>query len=241
MLLLAGSALAGGAVAQAAEPAVPLLAPHPGIFTDAAAEAPALRLDIDSAASDPLLAPRLSDRSLDARSPRRAGVLGIEWQHTLNASQWLTVSARYGDYAWGEADTSAGTGTAAALGWSTLLGSETRMSGRVFLGDETIREPGPGLAPRRYYGLLLEGRYAFGREHAPFASLRWQRSDVEATDPLSAMHRESESRFAAGWSWQPRPDWDVRAEASYRFAEDLPDWIETDRARFGLSTRYGFR
>lgn len=193
----------------------------------------------DSAA---LLAPRFSDRSLDADSPRRRGLLSLDWQHALTDAQSFGVSAQYSDYGYGDAETpSAGSGRAAAVSWMALVGSDARVSGQLFLGDESASEPSAGLLPRRYYGLLLEGRYVLGREHAPFASLRWQRSDIDNGDIASDWHRESESRFAAGWNWQIRSDWDLRAEASYRFLEDVPELTDTDRARFGVSTRYGFR
>jgi hypothetical protein len=192
--------------------------------------------------STALLAPRFSDRSLDAASPRRRGLLSLDWQHAVTDAQSWGMSAQYGDYGYGDAEApSAGSARAAAVSWSTLLGSDARVSGQLFLGDESAREPAAGLLPRRYYGLLLEGRYALGREHAPFASLRWQRSDIENGDSISDWRRESESRFAAGWNWQIRGDWDLRAEASYRFLEDSQEPIETDRTRFGVSTRYGFR
>lgn len=220
--------------------------------TAAEADTPRDRLDIglspdsgsglfDDGAT--LLAPRWSDRSLDAASPRRRGLLALDWQHALSEVQSLSLSARYGDYGYGDADVpSAGSGRAAALSWSALLGSDARVSGRLFLGDESVQEPGTGLLPRRYYGLLLEGRYAVARDHTPFASLRWQRSDIDNGDHgITDWRRESESRLAAGWSWQIRSDWDLRAEASYRFLEDSPDLLDADRARFGVSTRYGFR
>lgn len=194
--------------------------------------------------SSALLAPRFSDRSLDAVSPRRRGLLSLDWQHALTDAQLLGVSAQYGDYGYGDIETpSAGSARAAAVSWSALFGSDARLSGQLFLGDENAREPGTGLLPRRYYGLLLEGRYMLGREHAPFASLRWQRSDIDNGngDSSSDWRRESESRFAAGWNWQIRSDWDVRAEASYRFLEDAPELTDTDRTRFGVSTQYGFR
>ena len=192
--------------------------------------------------SESLLAPRFSDRSLDAVSPRRRGLLSLDWQHALTDAQSLGVSAQYSDYGYGDIESpSAASARAAAVSWSALLGSDTRVSGQLFLGDESVRESDPGLLPRRYYGLLLEGRYALGRQHAPFASLRWQRSDIDNADFTADWRRESESRFAAGWNWQIRSDWDLRAEASYRFLEDAPELIETDRTRFGVSTRYGFR
>jgi len=248
LALFAAAVLAAGA-ACAGDPVSPGAGPAP--------ETPRNQFDFNLLPTTPagltddpgaLLSPRFSDRSLDAVSPRRRGLLSLDWQHALTDVQSLGVSAQYGDYGYGDIETpSAGSARAAAVSWSALFGSDARLSGQLFLGDESAREPGTGLLPRRYYGLLLEGRYMLGREHAPFASLRWQRSDIDNGngngngDSSSDWRRESESRFAAGWNWQIRSDWDVRAEASYRFLEDAPEITETDRARFGVSTQYGFR
>lgn len=243
LALFAAAVLAAG-VARAGDPVAPGAGPTP--------ETPRNQFDFNllpttpaGLADDPgaLLAPRFSDRSLDAASPRRRGLLSLDWQHALTDAQSLGVSAQYGDYGYGDIETpSAGSARAAAVSWRTLFGSDAHLSGQLFLGDESAREPGTGLLPRRYYGLLLEGRYMLGREHAPFASLRWQRSDIDNGDSSSSEWRhESESRFAAGWNWQIRADWALRAEASYRVREDAPELTETDRARFGVSTQYGFR
>jgi hypothetical protein len=243
LALFAAAVLAAG-VACAGDPVSPGAGPTP--------ETPRNQFDFNLLPTTPvgltdgpgaLLSPRFSDRSLDAVSPRRRGLLSLDWQHALTDAQSLGVSAQYGDYGYGDIETpSAGSARAAALSWSALLGGDARLSGQLFLGDESARESATGLLPRRYYGLLLEGRYALGREHAPFASLRWQRSDIDNGDSsTSDWRRESESRFAAGWNWQIRSDWGLRAEASYRFLEDAPEVTDADRTRFGVSTQYGFR
>ena len=87
--------------------------------------------------------------------------------------------------------------------------------------------------------------YGLWRDHAPFASLLWQRSNVEAPDNAGlvgvSLRRENFSRFAAGWNWQVNPSWDVRAEANYRLADDSAEAGEFDRTQLYFSTRYGFR
>jgi len=190
---------------------------------------------------------------LDSRRSLLINALAIEWQHNMNASNVLTLSARHGDSLYSDTElpgpsTSSGqaaSGTAATLSWSTLFGGESRVIGRLYAGDEDAKERSNGNADRRYYGLQVEGRYGLWRDHAPFASLKWQRGNIDTlgstgtANPL--LRSESFSHFGAGWNWQVSPTWDVRAEANYRLTDDSVDAIEVDRTQFYFSTRYGFR
>ncbi len=187
---------------------------------------------------------------LDARRSQLVNALAIEWQHSLNAANLLTLNARYGDsYSDQElpglstGSAQAASGTTATLSWSTLFGGESRVSGRLYVGDEEAKLAANG--DRRYFGMQLEGRYGLRRDHAPFASLLWQRSNHEAPDNAglagASLRRENFSRFAAGWNWQVSRGWDVRAEANYRLADDSAEAGEFDRTQLYFSTRYGFR
>jgi len=209
---------------------------------------------------------------LDSRRSLLVNALAIEWQHSMNAANSLTLSARRnslysdptvmdGGIAGREAVSERGfirwtnagavfrpelpgvSGTTATLSWSSLLGSESHVSGRLYAGDEEAKASSNG--DRRYFGMHLEGRYGLWRDHAPFASLLWQRSNTEIPDNTgsagSLYRRENFSRFAAGWNWQVSPSWDVRAEANYRLADDSTEASEFDRTQLYFSTRYGFR
>jgi hypothetical protein len=83
------------------------------------------------------------------------------------------------------------------------------------------------------------------RDHAPFASLTWQRSNVETQGNTgtanSLLRRESFSHLGAGWNWQVSPSWDVRAEANYLLVDDSAEAVEFDRTQLYFSTHYGFR
>ncbi len=122
-------------------------------------------------------------------------------------------------------------GTAASLSWSKLFGGESRVIGRLYAGDEDAKERSNGYTDRRYFGLHVEGHYSVWRDHAPFASLKWQRSNVEMQGnngtTNSLLRRESVSLFGAGWNWQVSPSWDVRAEANYRLIDDGAEAVET--------------
>jgi hypothetical protein len=182
---------------------------------------------------------------LDSRRSLLINALTIEWQHSLNASNFLTLSARHGGSLYSDAASPGGSGTAATFSWNTLFGGESRVIGRIYAGDEDAKERSNGSTDHRYYGLLVEGRYGVWRDHAPFASLKWQRSNAETPGSSgtanSLLRGESFSRLGAGWNWQVSPSWDVRAEANYRLADDSADVIESDRTQLYFSSSYGFR
>ena len=198
---------------------------------------------------------------LDSRRSLLVNALAIEWQHSMNASNFLTLSARHGDSLYSDAELpgpfdrlragsstgsgQASSGTAATLSWSTLFGSESRVIGRLYAGDEDAKERINGNTDRRYFGLQVEGRYGLWRDHAPFASLKWQRSNVETQGYTgtvnSLLRRESFSLLGAGWNWQVSPSWDMRAEANYLLFDDNAEAVEADRTQLYFSTRYGFR
>jgi hypothetical protein len=181
---------------------------------------------------------------LDSRRSLLINVLSIEWQHYMNASNFLTLSAHRGDSLNSDAELPGTSGTAASLSWSSLFGGESRVIGRLYAGDEDAKERSNGYTDRRYFGLHVEGRYSLWRDHAPFASLKWQRSNVEMGNSGTAnslLRRESFSLLGAGWNWQVSPSWDVRAEANYRLIDDSAEAVEADRTQLYFSTRYGFR
>ena len=182
---------------------------------------------------------------LDSQRSLLVNALAIEWQHNMNASNFLTLSARHGDSLYSDAELPGTSGTAATLSWSTLFGGDSRVIGSLYAGDEVAKERSNGNTDRRYYGLHVEGRYGLWRDHAPFASLKWQRSNYETQGNTgtanSLLRRESFSYLGAGWNWQVSPSWDVRAEANYSLADDSAEAVEFDRTQLYFSTRYGFR
>lgn len=187
---------------------------------------------------------RQEQHMVDARRSLLVNVLAIEWQHSVNPANLLTLSARYGDSLASDTETSTASGTSAVLSWNSLLGGESSLSGRFYIGDEEAKLRVNG--ERRYFGMQLEGRYSLWRDHTPFASLRWQRSQYDALDnggliAGSLLRYESSSRFAAGWNWQVSPGWDMRAEANYRLGEEGLDATDSDRTQLYFSTHYGFR
>lgn len=184
----------------------------------------------------------------DSQRSLAVNALAIQWEHSLNPDHLLSVSARYGDRVASDTEQRALSGTAAVFSWSSLFRNDSRLTGRLFVGDEDARDPSLGYAGRRYVGLEVEGRYTLWRDHAPFAGFAWQRNDYQPLDANAnggayhgTLRHSSRSWLAAGWSWQIESNWDLRAEANYRVLDDVFDAPDADRTQFFFSTRYGFR
>jgi len=182
---------------------------------------------------------------LDSQRSLSVNALAIQWEHGLNSGSLVSLSARYGDHVANDTGQRTLSGSAAVFSWSGLLKNDSRLTGRMLIGDEEARDRSAGYATRRYVGLELEGRYTLWRGHAPFAGLAWQRNDYQLFDTGGttgpAVRNGSSSRLAAGWSWQIESNWNLRAEANYRLADDTLDVPDNDRTQFYFSTRYGFR
>jgi hypothetical protein len=181
----------------------------------------------------------------DARRLLDSRALAIQWQHTIDPAQRLSLSAHYGDQVRIDSAVSASTQNSAAVGWSRQLDGASELTGRLFLGDEDAKLRLNGYGARRYYGLQFEGRYSMWPDHAPYAGLSWEHNDYEAVDSAALnglpLHSEGISRFTAGWTWQISPLLDIRAEARYRLTDEVTDPAEQDRTRFYFRSRYGFR
>ena len=181
--------------------------------------------------------------NLDSRRALLVNALAIEWQHSMSAANLLTVSARYGDSLSNDPELPNVSGKTATLSWNSLFAGESRVSGRLYVGDDDAAAGAH--SERRYFGMHVEGRYGLWRDHTPFASLRWQRNQYETMDNAvpngSLLRHDSFSRLAAGWNWQVTPGWDMRAEANYRLSDDSVDTTDFDRTQLYFSTRYGFR
>jgi len=184
--------------------------------------------------------------SMDSQRTLWMNAFAIQWEHNLENGSLVSLSARYGDGLASDTESRVLSSSAAVLSWSSLFRNESRLTGRLFFGDQDARDRSLGFFARRYVGLELEGRYSLWRVHAPFAGFSWQRSDYQTPDGNgvtwgAALRGESSSRFAAGWAWHILPNWDLRAEAKYRLTDDAFELSDSDRTQLYFSTRYGFR
>ena len=176
---------------------------------------------------------------------RRFDGYGLEWRRKFGVAHELALSARRGEYGTldgGARDSS--TGNVAQLAWSSAFpgGLQPRVMGSVFLGDETAKDKGPRWFGRKYYGLSLDGSFTAFDGHTPYASVHLQRSDYDVAETASAATRREEySRLAAGWNWQVRPNWGLRAEANYILNTSGLAGYDYERSQLLFSTRFDFK
>jgi hypothetical protein len=180
---------------------------------------------------------------LDRERSYKYDALGVEWSRRFDSRNLVSLSAQYGDYVYADqsGDT---TNTMAAVAWSGEFSGamRPRLTSSLYLGDEAAKDEMSRFLGRRYYGVTLDGRFSPFRNHSPYASLRLQRSDYGAEDPvLSVSRREDHSRLAAGWDWQVRPNWGLRAEANYSLNNSTLESYGYDHTQFFFTTRFDFR
>ncbi|MBI5612108.1 MAG: hypothetical protein HY942_03430 [Gammaproteobacteria bacterium] len=173
---------------------------------------------------------------------RRLDAYGLEWRGRFGVGHELALSARHGEYGALDGGGRDSAGNVAQFAWSgAFAGSyRPRLVGSVFLGDETAKDKGPKWFGRKYYGLSVDGRFTPFEKHTPYASLYLQRSDYDAVETLTA-RREDYSRLAAGWNWQVRPNWGLRAEAYYVLNSSAQSAYDYERGQILFSTRFDFK
>jgi len=183
---------------------------------------------------------------LDSNRSFNTGTFGVRVDRPLSSRNLVSLAASYGDGFSNETERSVASGASAALSWQGRFRNESGVTGRLIIGDEESRDRIFGQFSRRFVGLELEGRYSLWRDHAPYAGFVWRKNDYQSFDNGNGLltngsRSESQSRLAAGWAWQIQPNWDFRAEANYRFAEDPYDPADSDRTQFYLRTRFELR
>lgn len=182
----------------------------------------------------------------ESHSSRLAG-FGVKWQHRLDASSSLALSAGYSESAWEyrPALNLDVYDTRAALSWTSIGSSSFRpgITGSVFVGDETVRDEAYQRLGRRYYGFAVGGQVTVFQEHTPYLSFRHRRNFESAFDDpaVPLYHDEERSLLSAGWKWQVQSNWSLQAEATYGLNGSAIDPYAPDRSRFFFGTRFDFR
>ncbi len=174
---------------------------------------------------------------------RRMDAYGLEWRRKFGVAHELALSARRGEYGALDGGARDSTGNVAQLAWSSAFAGSyrPRVMGSLFLGDETAKDKGPKGFGRKYFGVSLDGSLTAFDKHTPYASLHLQRSDYDMTEAALLVRREDYSRLAAGWNWQVRPNWGLRAEANYILnTSGLPGY-DYERSQLLFSTRFDFK
>ncbi|GMQ89726.1 MAG: hypothetical protein BMS9Abin10_0057 [Gammaproteobacteria bacterium] len=188
----------------------------------------------------PFSRPRLS---FSGQDKRQQNLLALKWEHRLSQAQSFAFAAGYADEPYAEEKPYESESRTASFSWtSTLTGKmQPRLTGSLFIGDEDAKGQPYQYLDRRYYGVSLGGRLTLFEKHSPYLSLQMLRSDYDGDvtdDPFALLEY---SRLIAGWDWQVRPNWRLRAEADY-LANDLSlNPYRYDKSRIFFSTRFDFR
>lgn len=177
---------------------------------------------------------------------QRKQLLAVKWQHRLNEGEGhsLTFSAGYGDDVYLEETEYESVSTMAELSWAGKGAGRLHpsLTGSLFVGDADTRDDAYQHLDHKYFGFALGGRVTLAEKHSPYVSFKMLRSDYDSgtvEDPLASSPEIS--RLTAGWDWQVRPNWRLRAEADYTLDNFSLDLDRYDRSRVFFSTRFDFR
>ena len=165
---------------------------------------------------------------------------GIKWRHRFEGVGSLTVLARKGkgEYQFGDDLSQDAANTLATVSWTSGF-EHSGVTGSLYVGDERVIDTETIEAQRRVYGFAVGGHWNLGSEHTPYVSLRYQTSDQPFTSGLTDYDRYT--RISAGWNWQVRSNWQVRAEANFTYDEPRWNLLNADRTRIQFSTRYDIK
>ncbi|MFQ5934992.1 MAG: hypothetical protein ACE5LB_01095 [Acidiferrobacterales bacterium] len=173
----------------------------------------------------------------------RKDLLAIQWQHHVSDIHSLTFAAGYGDDVYLDETRYDPVSAMASVSWTRQWAGRTRpaFSGSVFIGDEGTSEDLYRSLDRRYYGISFGGRMTLSGKHSPFVSYRMLRSDLGGESPDLLATPSDYSRLTAGWDWQVRKNWRLRAEAEFTQYDSALTLYPADRRRLFFSTRFDFR
>jgi hypothetical protein len=186
---------------------------------------------------------------------RRSDVLGLSWQHRLDARDQFAVSAEYGQNVRPNQFAQDTLESRAVLSWTRQWGAQMQpsLTGSVFLGDESARDESYRQLGRRYLGFAVGGQMTLANAHTPYLAYQLRRSyyDVEnggavrsgslfEESPQSA-RTDNRSLLTAGYRWQASRSFSLQAEASYGLNSDGQDLYNPERTRLFFGTRFDFR
>jgi hypothetical protein len=190
--------------------------------------------------------PTVNEGILFGTSGNRLSGFGVKWQHRVDATNTLAVSAGYSEIPWNANSLSVDAlDTRAAVSWhSSWSDASLRpgVSGSFFVGDESARDDAYQQLGRRYYGFSVGGQLRLAQDHTPYFSYRLRRSFNNPDDPAYLISPyEDRSQILAGWKWQVQPNWSLQAEARYGLNGANLDPYSPDRSRIFFGTRFDFR
>lgn len=173
---------------------------------------------------------------------RRLLTLGAEWSRDLNTYNQLQAFGQFGSLRYPEDPTQDVNILLAGGGWNHRYTSIPLLASIAgYLGDESAQASGGDPNGRLYYGLRLGMQWNGIPAQTPYASLVWQQSRYDAVSPVFLQTRDD--RFVElrlGWSWQPKVDWTLTAEASAIDNQSNLGLYEYTRNQFSVGVRYQF-
>ena len=178
-------------------------------------------------------------------SGQQKQLLALKWQHQPFDGHSLRFAAGYGDDVYLEEMSYDSVSTMAELAWTSQgVGRlRPRLSGSLFVGEADTRGEAYRHLDRKYMGFTVGGRVTLSEKHSPYISFRMLRASYDEDpleDPLSASAEIS--RLTAGWDWQVRPNWRLRAEADFTLEDEFSLNLDRyDPSRVVFSTRFDFR
>jgi hypothetical protein len=186
---------------------------------------------------------------------RRSNVLGLAWQHSLDAQDRVALSAEHGANVSPNQFSQDTLESRAVLSWTHHWGTNLHpsLTGSVFLGDEMARDESFRQLGRRYMGFAVGGQLTLAKTHTPYLAYQLRRSyyDPDNTntpralavfeDFLLSTRYDNRSLLTAGYRWQAGPHLSLQAEASYGLNTDGQDLYNPERTRLFLGTRFDFR
>ncbi len=191
-----------------------------------------------------LLAPS-EQFSLFNNADRQRQLLALKWQHQPADGHSLKFSAGYGDDVYLDEVPDDSVSTMAELAWTGQGSGRFRpsLSGSLFVGDAAARDEGYRHLDRKYVGFTVGGRVTLHDTHSPYISFKRLKASYDEAvldDPLAASTEIS--RLTAGWDWQVRPNWRLRAEADFTLEDEFSlNFDRYDPSRLFFSTRFDFR
>ncbi|KPK50200.1 MAG: hypothetical protein AMS22_12480 [Thiotrichales bacterium SG8_50] len=191
----------------------------------------------DEAISVPLYYRRANYQNGEAQ---KLDSFGLKWRHNFDGVGSLVLQARYGTGAYLRPDESTqdAANSVASVSWTSGF-EQSGVTGSVYVGDERYKELEAAETARRVYGFAVGGHWSVADEHTPYVSLRYQTSDQQPISGLTDYDRYT--RISAGWNWQVKSNWQVRAEANFTYDEPRWNLLSIDRTRFQFSTRYDLK
>ncbi len=165
---------------------------------------------------------------------------GIKWRHRFENIGSVTVMARYGrgEYTLANEDSLDAANRLASVSWTSGF-NKSGVTGSFYIGDEQVSELTTANNGRTIYGFAVGGHWLLGSSHAPYVSLRYQNSDQAAISGLTDYDKYT--RISAGWNWQIKSNWRVRAEANFTYDEPRWNLLNFDRTRIQFTTRFDIK